>query len=100
MSRFEHEDLEAMNLANRVRRQEEPDKDCGTDRIAEINKKRCEAARQKLWLILKIFICLLVASLFISVILDPEQVPVVANLGVLSCGCVIVVNVDRYFRRK
>ena len=108
----ERQDQEAMALANKEKRtatspadlrngkEVGSDKTVGVDRTAEQNRRKCEAARLRLWLFLKIFLCALVAVLFVAALLDPNMVPAVANLGVLSCGCVAVVSIDRHFRRR
>lgn len=103
--KFEAQDEQAMNLANRVHKQERSSEDQGIDPCK--NPHPCtgetwsaaESRRRILWTVLQVACCILVAVLLVAALLDPAVVVHLVNAGVLACGIVAAVKIDRFLRR-
>ena len=114
MSEFEKKDQEVMNLVNKGRAtglnnetaaaSEQPHEDKTMGACLDAGMQRAHRQRvmvqERLRLILNVFLCLLIAVAFLVAMVNPAAVVIVTNAGVLCCGCVIAVIVDRFFRRK
>lgn len=62
------------------------------------NARAAEQRRRILWTVLQVLCCVLVAALFVAALLDPSFVMVLVNAGVLVCGMVAAILVDRSIR--
>ena len=69
-------------------------KECG----ASVNAKAAERRRQMLWATIQVLSCILVAALFVAALMDTAIVVFLANVGVLVCGMVAAVKIDRAIR--
>lgn len=74
-----------------------PDKDGRTDRAAA---QAAECRRRILLTAIKVMVCVLIGCLFVAAMVDPGFVVHLVNIGVLVCGCVAAVIVDRFVRRR
>ena len=54
-----------------------------------------ELRRQMLWTTIQVLCCILVAALFVAALMDTAIVMFLANVGVLICGMVVAVKIDR-----
>lgn len=117
---FERADQEAMDLVNRTANQEaaesaeqianEWEKQQQAKFAAEFEKaakeaeeKEREAARRfhrkmRWGLALRLAVCAVIATGLIVAMFVPEAIVWIANVGILACGMVWAVSVDRYFR--
>lgn len=68
-----------------------------TDRAAA---QAAECRRRILLTAIKVMFCVLIGCLFVAALVDPGFVVHLVNIGVLVCGCVAAVIVDRFMRRK
>ncbi|MBE6943829.1 MAG: hypothetical protein E7453_06160 [Ruminococcaceae bacterium] len=92
---FEQQDQQAMQLANR-----ESQKKSVADAAKEFRDVRAmEMQRRILWTAIQVLICILVAALFVAALMDTSTVVFLANVGVLVCGMVAAVKIDRAIRR-
>lgn len=62
------------------------------------NVYAAELRRQILVTTIQVLSCVLVAALFVAALMDPSIVVFLANLGVLICGMVAAVKIDRAVR--
>ena len=58
-----------------------------------------KAKRRLFWPVLQVVCCVLVAVLFVTALLEPGFVVYLVNVGVLACGIVAALIVDRRVRR-
>ena len=68
-------------------------------KIQEIRDFCCNKRQQWLWLLAKVFSCILLALLFLVAVFDPGFGKVLACLGVIVCCSLAAVIIDRRFRR-
>lgn len=55
--------------------------------------------RRILLTVIQVLSCILVAALLVTALMDPELVVHLVNVGVLACGIVAAVAIDRQLRR-
>ncbi len=93
---FEQQDQQAMRIANR-----EQQKKCAAvaaGRNASRDARAAEAQRRMLWTAIQVLSCVLAATLFVAALMDTAIVVFLANAGVLVCGMVAAVKIDRAVR--
>ena len=93
---FEQQDAQAMRVANREGKEGERPVCDGKSMDAE----QAELRRQILWTAIQVLSCVLVAVLFVAALLDEGVVVHLTNLGVLSCGIVAAILIDRAVRSR
>lgn len=71
-------------------------------RIAQWQQEEREAmrCRQMLWTVIQVLSCILVAALFVVALMEPGFVVHLVNVGVLACGIVAAVLIDRKVRNR
>ena len=88
---FDMQDQEAIQLANR-----EPQKKSVVALEEETRDAReMELQRRMLWTAIQVVLCVIVAVLFVAALIDTSTVVFLANVGVLVCGMVAAVKIDR-----
>lgn len=60
---------------------------------------RQEKNRRRVCLALRVILCLLLGAFFVAVLVAPALVIWLVNAGVLCCGIVAAIAIDRYRRR-
>lgn len=63
------------------------------------NAKAAELRRGILLTTIQVLSCVLVAALFVAALIDPSIVMFLVNVGVLVCGMVAAVLIDRAIRK-
>lgn len=58
-----------------------------------------ERNRRRRQLVARIVLCLLTGTFFVAVLVKPSLIPWLVNAGVLCCGIVMAVGIDRHCRR-
>lgn len=91
---FEQKDNEVFNVVNGKR------SDSQTDKYSTKKNVKVESCREILWMVLKLLICSLIATMFLVAMLEPAWVPVLSYAGMAVCLIVATVTVDRYIRRQ
>lgn len=82
----------------------EPDPCCSTAWCERQEREkeaiaRHEKNRRRACLALRIILCLLIGAFFVAVLVEPALVIWLVNAGVLCCGIVAAIAIDRYRRR-
>ncbi len=93
---FDMQDQQAIQVANREQKKKsvaDPAEE-STSEEARVTERQ----RRILWTAIQILICVLVAALFVAALLDAENIVFLANMGVLVCGMVAAVKIDRAIR--
>lgn len=89
-------DREVIRVANKERKGEPIAAPAGkyvdVKSVQKSHVARCTA--------IKVLICILVAALFVATLVDPGFVKYMAIVGVLVCGMVAAVTVDRFVRGR
>ena len=91
---FDQKDNEVFQMVNGKR------PDSQIDKLAIKKQTNAESCREVLWMVLKVFICSLIATMFLMAMLEPTWVPVLSYLGMAVCLIVATVTVDRYVRKQ
>lgn len=95
---FEQADEQVLSMVND---HAHPDAKKAAEKICcnpDANARAAEQRRRILWTVLQVVCCVLVAALFVAALLDPSFVMVLVNAGVLVCGMVAAILVDRSCR--
>ena len=77
---------------------EEAEKRCREEMEKEQERMKAFVRKQKRLKILGVAACVLIATLLVTALLVPDFVICVVNLGVLICGMVAAIIIDRYQR--
>ena len=93
---FEQQDQQAMRIANREQQKRSAVVAAGKNTAR--NAKAAEAQRQVLLTAIQVLSCVLVAALFVAALVDAAIVVFLTNVGVLVCGMVAAVKIDRAVR--
>ena len=88
---FDMQDQETIRVANR----ELQKKNVAAPAKETKNAKEMEMQRRMLWTAIQVVLCVIVAVLFVAALIDTTVVAFLANAGVLVCGMVAAVKIDR-----
>ena len=88
---FEKQDEQVIGLVNHTADKARKKKQIAADEAAY-------SRRRILWTTIQVLSCILVALLFVAALLDPGIVVHLVNIGVLTCGIVAGIAVDRQLR--
>ena len=87
-------DREVIRVANKEKRGEPISVSAGRYVDGRDARKR----RMARWTTIKVLICILIAALFVVALVEPGFVKYMAIAGILVCGMVAAITVDRFVR--
>ena len=100
---FEQQDEQVIGLVNHTPVKSEPSHGENEPNHGKgVEMCSTEAAysqRRILWTVIKVLGCILVAAVFVAALLNPRIVVHLVNIGVLTCGIVAAITIDRHLRR-
>ena len=73
--------------------------DVGAKRRAELKEPfRKEKIRRRACMVLRVLTCILLGAFFVAVLVNPSLILWLVNVGILCCGIVAAISIDRYHR--
>jgi hypothetical protein len=92
---FEQQDAQVIGMVNHTPVKSEP----SHKEQAEMGStEEAYTQRRILWTVIRVLSCILVAAIFVAALLDPRIVVHLVNIGVLTCGIVAAIVIDRHLR--
>ena len=88
-------DQEVIRVANKEKKAEPITAPAGM----RIDVRSARKSRVR-WTTIKVLICILIAALFVVALVDPGFVRYMAIVGILVCGMVAAITVDRFVRGR
>ena len=88
----------AERVAENIHSRNSAEKDADEAHRKEQEEIRAYVRKRRLVVGAKLLACVAIALLLVSALFWPELLAFVVNAGVLACGCVAAVTIDRWLR--